>query len=206
MAEVQFDEVRYTQVLFRQLLDAMARPGKPVAVEPAPGEPGPWGIPKSRGHRCVLGIGLTLLDPETTFWLPESDRGFGTLLQRHTRSRTASVDRCDFAFVQGEQRFPIERLPRGTFTYPDRSATVVCRVRRFAREPFPADRLIHVTLRGPGIPGERRLYIDTVHPDTLGAWREINREFPLGLDWILVDGFGFVCGVPRSTSLEWEVL
>jgi alpha-D-ribose 1-methylphosphonate 5-triphosphate synthase subunit PhnH len=60
-----------------------------------------------------------------------------------------------------------------------------------------------MTLRGPGIAGERTVAPQGV-PAALVAAHAV-ASFPAGFDLLLVDPGGLVLGIPRSTRIATEI-
>lgn len=195
-----FDETAYTQTVFRTLLDCMARPGTIGSLKPAPGE---LNAPFTK---YFLGVALTLLDQEVVFHVWNDRRQVEAQLQMHTMSQPGDLEDCDYLLVYGEENFEINRLKKGSCQFPDESATIICQVDRLAAPPIHQVEKIRLRLHGPGIQQAREISVGGLNPGMLEPWRQCNREFPLGLDWILVDRSGQVCCIPRSTRFSEEVL
>lgn len=194
-----FDETAYTQTVFRTLLDCMARPGIIACLESSPGE---LSAPFTE---YLLGIALTLLDQEVVFHVWDDQHQVTAQLQLQTVSRPGKLEDCDYFLVYGSETFEIDRLRRGIWQFPDESATIICQVDRLASSPIHQTEMIRFELRGPGIQRAREISVAGLNPGILKPWQRCNREFPLGLDWILVDQSGQVCCLPRSTRFTAEV-
>jgi alpha-D-ribose 1-methylphosphonate 5-triphosphate synthase subunit PhnH len=192
-------EAAYTQKMFRILLSSMSRPGRVQSTEHLPHPAASTGY-----HPSFLGIGLTVLDQEVSYSLPSSFGDLASLIRGMTMARQTHEEDADYMFIRGEEAFDSTRLRKGTFLYPEQSATVICQVNVLTDEPVAGG--LHLLLRGPGIKETQNLVIDTLHPLSLDSWLETNKEFPLGIDWIFVDQSGRVCAVPRSTEIIQEVV
>ncbi len=196
--------VRYAQRTFRGLLDSMARPGKVnrVAACPLCDAGGQAGDP------YLLGVACTLLDPEVGFCVAGDREGrLRDWLALRTGARPVAPAEADFLLLTPEDdpRLLYE-AKRGTLDYPDRGATVI--VSRVGLEDAggaaagrrsPAVQPLRLT--GPGIPSEATLFAGGLGERQVAVWREVNREFPLGIDVILV-GEGRVACLPRSVKIE----
>lgn len=198
--ENKFDEIGYTQILFRTLLDCMARPGKIGRIKPA-----------TCGLNCcfndyVLGVAVTLLDQEVTFHIFKDRHNSSAQLQIYTLSRHRNIEECDYLLVDGKENFDIQRLKKGSLKFPDESATVICQVSQLSKEPLFRPGAVKLQLYGPGIQNKQTLYVDGLNEQILKPWQNCNREFPLELDWIFVDQSGWICCIPRSTGFVWEVI
>jgi alpha-D-ribose 1-methylphosphonate 5-triphosphate synthase subunit PhnH len=203
--EKSFDRVFDAQQVFRCILDAMARPGK-VNLLPVTGlcPPGGW---CSR----VAAVAFTLLDREVAFCvLGGETEEITNYLAVNTGSRPVQVEAADFIIAPGREAIPgLALAGRGTLEHPDGGATVIIIIDEILFDgEIPAaseHRGLAVTLSGPGIPGHRRLLFRGLHPSYLEHFKVLNREYPQGVDWIIVAGDGRVACLPRTTTVHREV-
>ena len=195
------DPVHESRAWFRELMEAMARPGSlrrgtatPRAVPP----------PLDPVAGALL---LTLADVDTPLWLAPSLRErseAGTWLRFHTGAAVLDEPaRATFAALRGRAdgaafERVAESLARGEEAYPDRSATLFLEVAALDTDPrAPGETL---TLEGPGIATCATLVVDGLPPDFV-AWRARNRaRFPLGVDVVLVAADVFAA-LPRTTRV-----
>lgn len=191
---------RGTQALFRTLLDCMSRPGKIASIAASDV------VVETELDPCVMSVALTLLDQEVTFHIVRDAGGSSSMLQVYTMARVAPLDQCDFVFMRGTDDLDVGSLKRGVLAYPDESATVVCLVNQMSGAALYPSGIIKFTLSGPGIKDQTQLYLGGIDEQLVSLWQGANREYPLGIDWILVDRMGHVCCVPRSTAFTWEVM
>lgn len=187
------DQTLDATACFRTVLEAMARPARPVPLPVTP--PAPKGL--NAGTVAVL---LTLADFETPIWL-----GPGTSstearqhLTFHTGSPlTPAPDTAAFAVIShADDPMVLDDLPLGTDDYPDRSATVICQVDALTPEAGDA-------FSGPGIETRHRLEIAGL-ADSL--WQRIDANtwlFPRGLDWLFTTAT-HVAALPRTTRRHSE--
>lgn len=186
------DPVQQSQQAFRLLLDAIARPGRIVSLEQAPGHP--------TGLAPALAAALlTLCDLDTPVWLGP---GFNTAEMRdwlrfHTGAPLAAASKlAAVALLSSEQDITLEDFSFGTDEAPERGATLLIQV--------PA--LTGVTAaiwRGPGIKDAVGMSACGLVP---GFWRQrvlLGSAFPCGLDIYLACG-GDIVGLPRSTTISIE--
>ncbi|WP_165977946.1 phosphonate C-P lyase system protein PhnH [Nonomuraea diastatica] len=61
-----------------------------------------------------------------------------------------------------------------------------------------------LVLRGPGVPGVRRVRVTGLPAGVFAALAEANADFPAGVDTFLVAQDGTIAGLPRSTRIEIE--
>ena len=168
-------------VAFRQVMEAMARPGTirtvTGAVPPAPISP------------AAGAILLTLCDPETPLHLAgalECD-ALRTWVAFHTGAPVVGRSHCLFAVGGWDNLMPLGDYQIGTPQYPDRSATLIVEVDRLEQDG--------ATLSGPGIKDTHSLSLPEI-----AAFQHNAGHFPLGLDFI------FTCGdrmaaLPRTTQV-----
>lgn len=169
------------QVLFREILEAMARPG---TVRNLAGH--------LAGASALRGLLATLMDGATTLADPhglvhEADRA---LLQ----ARFDTPERARFVTARGE-RVPNFNPALGTLASPELGATLLVVVDALDVGSLTLD------LAGPGIESARRLGCGGLHPDWIAAREEWNADFPLGVDLILVDGTKLTA-LPRTTRIN----
>ena len=185
------DPVLDSQRVFRGVLDAMANPGRVIAIAPE-GPP----LPPLNG--ASLAICLALMDLETPIWLDAAGRTTDVMTHLRFHCGCRIVDEpahARFALVVDAMEMPaLDRFDAGTDEYPDRSATVIVQARTLIAG---AGR----RLAGPGIESEASLAAGGL---AVGFWPDFraNRErFPRGVDVLLTTG-GSVAALPRTTRVE----
>ncbi len=167
---------------FRQILEAMARPGTLCQVAGAT-PPAPLSVAAG----AVL---LTLADPTTRLHLAGAAdcADVRNWVAFHLGAPLVAAEDADFALGTWDALQPVGRFRIGQPDYPDRSATLIVEVDRLANHG-PA-------LAGPGIELVTWLSL----PET-AAFRANRALFPLGFDAILTCG-DRLAGLPRSTRVE----
>lgn len=185
------DPVRNSQSVFRSVMEAVARPGTPMELDPTPEAPAPF-------CRAAGAVALTLLDFETPVWLsPSIEAGEGRdWLRFHCGCPLASDPRAAaFAFVAQAAEAPrLSDFNPGDAKYPDRSTTVILQVSGLEGGA-------PVRLSGPGIRGERQVAPHGL-PD--GFWEQVaenGADFQFGVDILLVADRG-VIGLPRTVRIQ----
>lgn len=170
--------------LFRVLLQAMSRPGKV------------YELPQSHGEQqtAVQLLGC-LLDNEVSLAVLD-DAALETALLRHTNSPKALPENADYIVVsQGTTCGWLTGFKRGTLEYPDAGATVIYLV-----EDLQADGG-KINFSGPGIKGMVAPAISGFDMREFDSLREVNMEYPLGVDAIFLDRNGRIACIPRSTKI-----
>ncbi len=185
------DPVHDSQRIFRSLLEATARPGKPIDLDysldvPAPLDP---------ASAVAL---LTLCDQDTPLWLdwiadtPPLRAYFAFHCGVPLVERTQDAS---FGLVSDALNMPrLALFAQGLDQYPDRSATLVIQVASLAEGP-------EVILKGPGIPDEVSLRAAGLPEWFWNDWRLNAAQFPLGVDLFLTAGRSIV-GLPRTVLVE----
>ena len=190
------DPVLESQSVFRALLDAMARPGRPEEIAPALEVPAPL-------RPLAAAVCLTLLDVDTPLWLDAPARASESLrrfLAFHCGCPlTEDPAVAAFALITDPQAMPpLGAFGQGSAEYPDRSTTLVVQVETLG-EALSEDG--GTVLRGPGIEGSRRFHAAPLPP---GFWAQAqaNRAgFPRGVD-VVFAAPDRLAALPRSTRLE----
>lgn len=175
------------QVLFRSIMNAMARPGLIMDLSEAP-EP-PRGI-----NRATGGIALTLLDFETRVWLDPLLRGGETeaWLRFHCGCTLVSDPiSADFAIVVDVANAPsLSQFNEGDAKYPDLSTTVILQVESFGNGP-------ETVLKGPGIRDQVCVSVTGLPEDFWQQISENGQQFQFGVDVFLTSDTS-VIGLPRT--------
>lgn len=192
--QVALDLVRDTQAIYRMTLLALANPGT-VRQMPVPAV----GAPVNGWAAALL---ITLLDHEVS--LASSGAPAMETIAHFVRQRTAAAKStpaaADFLLTDaaGLAAALATGLRTGNLHYPDESATVI------AVMPCLSDVAIdgpHLTLAGPGIERTAECWVGGLSPAAVAARCELVREYPLGVDLLLVDARGRLLGLPRTTNI-----
>lgn len=191
------EPVHGAQQAFRTLLDAFAAPGR-VFTLPALALDGIAAPPDTQGRvlpPALPALLLTLLDHETPLRLHGTLDGAAWLqyLRFHTGVRPA--DPAAFEVLHAADLSPalLDAVAPGTDEHPQLGATVIVAVDSLQRG-------LALRLQGPGIADVAVLQVAGVAADTW-AWRQRHqRDYPRGLDLVLVCG-AQVAALPRSTRI-----
>ena len=126
--ESAFDQVFTSQQIYRLLLEAMARPGRILALPKLEIDP-PEGL-----SRSIAGLAFTLIDQETTFAVLPDHPSWSRYLYLNTGSRSAELSRAEFIIMDGSVDLPsLMEVNRGDLLFPDRGATLMIMVSMSAR-------------------------------------------------------------------------
>jgi alpha-D-ribose 1-methylphosphonate 5-triphosphate synthase subunit PhnH len=187
------DPVRESQLAFRKIMEAVARPGTRADFGAAIEPPAGLGV-------AAATVALTLFDFETLVWLEPGLRGgeAESWVRFHCGCPlTTDPAAAAFAIVTDVQAAPrLDAFNLGDAKYPDRSTTLILQVESLdGGEP--------ATLSGPGIKDQA-----VVAPEGLprGFWAQMqdnNGKFQFGVDVLLVCGPALTA-VPRSSQIQIE--
>jgi alpha-D-ribose 1-methylphosphonate 5-triphosphate synthase subunit PhnH len=188
------DPPHATQIVFRAVMEAMARPGRVQSVVSKLSAPAPL-------SPAAAAVALTLLDYETPVWLDPQLAAAGEVrewLKFHTGAPlTADGARAAFAFASDARGVPaFESFAMGSLEYPDRSTTLVLQVETF-------DRGETLSLSGPGIAGVQAFRAAPLPPDFRARLLANRARFPRGIDLIVVSADA-IAALPRSVRLLSE--
>lgn len=185
------DPVFDSQRIFRAVLDALAHPGRIVAIDAVLQPPPPLGT-------AAAAVLLTLADADTNVWL---DAAAGTPeLAAHLAfhcgcPRVLQPEEARFAVIADPAAMPpLSAFDQGTASYPDRSATLIIEVAALEGG-------VPWTLAGPGIK-DRTTFAPQGLPEAFPGWLAENRaRFPMGVD-LLFTCAGRLAALARTTRLE----
>lgn len=186
------DPIHDAQAAFRAVMEAVSRPGRPVALAAALRPPRPL-TPE------LAAIALALADADTPVWLDPPLSGapdVAAFLRFHAGAPIASDPRSAvFALVSDAARCPpFAAFAQGEPDYPDRSTTLIMAVERLHDRGG-------LRLEGPGIRGSIELSAQPLPPDMAARLAANRAGFPCGVDVVLTAP-GRVAGLPRSVRIR----
>ena len=181
----------FTQQTFRTLMDCFARPGKKVALQSLHSVEGLY--PET------LSVLMTLLDGEISFQALDEDERLQRELRAWTGAKMDDFNAADFIIVPAQAQLEqilavLEVAKIGDLIDPQKSAT-------FVMELTQQQEVTVYELKGPGIQQSEVVEL-ALSPDIFQLRAKRNREFPLGIDMILIDEAGNVLALPRTTIIE----
>jgi alpha-D-ribose 1-methylphosphonate 5-triphosphate synthase subunit PhnH len=203
LLDPNFDDARAAQRAFRQLLDAMAWPGKINPLAPAGlAPPQPW-------SPSIAQIARTLLDAAVTFAVHGAN---AELMERYIAAncgaRVAAAASAEYVLAGPPfVGLDVASLPGGTPTAPGDGATLIVACAQLspgAEGRAGAEGSTQLMLRGRGVRETRGLIVDTATARLLQAVAAREDEYPLGLDVLLV-GASHVAALPRTTTWRTKV-
>jgi alpha-D-ribose 1-methylphosphonate 5-triphosphate synthase subunit PhnH len=198
--------------VFRVLLAAVARPGKPVAL--------PHDLVASLPRALLAPLGLVDLDHVFAVLGDDladndcdgfADVGWVSLIAAATAARPTDV--LGDADVVIARRSPtaeeIGALRRGSALLPEAGARlfIACRAVTTPGPDTPQSESESIQFRvsGPGASRPRVVEITGISSDVPAAIADANSAFPTGIDVWFIDDAGTVVGVPRSSSIVTQI-
>ncbi len=185
------DPVHQSQAVFRQVMQAMSRPGTRAKLD--------LGVKPPEGlDAAAAAFALTFLDIDTPVWLSPALSGgeTETFVRFHCGCPITRVPSDSaFAFVGGDTALArLSAFNPGSEKYPDQSTTLVLACGAFDGGP-------PLALEGPGIKS-----VAVISPVGLPAtfvedWRQNQSRFQCGVDLVLTSGSEAIC-LPRSIRIE----
>ena len=174
---------------FRVVLQAMSHPGTTFRL--------PVQDSITEEHAPLIQLLSCLMDNEVSFTIVGDDGGpLATDLSLRTGSAQVDIDKSDFVIATGgTMSGQFARIKRGTLEYPDGGATLIYLVDNIAEDGGAAE------LSGPGVNGTVRPLFIGLSASELRGLREINAEYPLGVDAMFLDINGRIACIPRSTRI-----
>lgn len=188
------DPVYEAQSVFRDLMNAMARPGIIQSLQPAVMPPTPL-------TPVAAAVALTLCDHDTPLWLDPTlagERAVGQWLGFHTGAPLAMKPaEARFALVANPaELIDLQTFAQGSQDYPDRSTTLILQLQAL-------DGGAPLRLEGPGIENVTRLAPQPLPANFIDRWGANNMRFPRGVDLILTAP-GLLACLPRTTKITGE--
>lgn len=184
MRAIGMDPVHDTQSCFRALVSTMSRPGTTAET------------PVSPADHAVL---ATLVDHEVT--CHTTDEEIRSALADQGRLTAAERSDADIVHAPTPADADAAALTQGSLKEPSNGATVVYRVAELTPDPEAGDADVTVEIRGPGVPGTRRLGIDGLPEAEAAALVSAQEPYPRGVDAVFATE-DRIAALPRSTDLE----
>ncbi|KOO05338.1 phosphonate C-P lyase system protein PhnH [Vibrio nereis] len=179
---------------FRQLSDAIARPGKIVAL---PKLIGPEGI-----YKASFSVLLTMLDAKSSLYLSDEYRIESVtknVIFHCNCSCDVATEKADFALVNGNQALDFDHFNAGTDHDPHQSTTLLIEVDELAAGNVEA-LSTKLALSGPGIKTEHVISIEGLHASFIDYLTHRLHAFPTGLDMFFMTD-DKVMAIPRTTHV-----
>lgn len=186
------EPVHDAQRVFRHVLDAMAHPGKIVAIDGLPDAPAPL-------NKVSAAICLSLVDFEIPLWtdtvLAESGQALAHLKFHCGCPITTDPKAARTAVISAAGGLKsLERFCIGTDERPDLSTTVIVQAEGLSAKQG-------ARLTGPGIATHTHLTVVGADDAFWSAIKANALLFPRGVDVMVTTNDAVVC-LPRTTQVE----
>jgi alpha-D-ribose 1-methylphosphonate 5-triphosphate synthase subunit PhnH len=175
---------------FRKIMDSFAYPGKINKIV---------SFEKYSGNLFPQTIDLitTLVDGEVSFYIYKEDKEAEEEIIIRTNAKTDNISEADYVVVGLDYGYEIcdclKEVKRGTLINPHTSGTLIIEVKEILDYG-------NISLTGPGIKDKNIIGIDRF--DWIKTRNEVNSEFPIGVDIILIDEYKNLLCIPRTTKIE----
>ena len=182
------DTVHETQAAFRQVLDALSRPGQVRTLGPA--------LPGVAMGGAMARLLLSLSDDETPIWWTQADEALQQWLRFHTGAPVAKQkEQGSFVVCTAlPQDLVLSDFAWGSADAPEFSCTLLVELPGLTDGP-PLD------WRGPGIQHVQTVGLQGLPPGFWDQWQANHASFPQGVDLIFTCG-EFALGLPRTTQVQ----
>lgn len=185
------DPVIGAQRVFRVVLDAMARPGRPGTIAEDLDPPPPLSV-------GAAALCLALADHDTPVWIAPKIRNPATaaFLRFHCGCPIVEAPaEASFAIADGAGVPALDEFGIGDDAWPETSTTLILQVDGLAEDATG------LQLSGPGIETTHAMAVEGLRTGFWGEWAENRALFPRGIDLVLVAGSRIVA-VPRTTAVS----
>jgi alpha-D-ribose 1-methylphosphonate 5-triphosphate synthase subunit PhnH len=179
-----FDFVFDSQQVYRKLLEAVSNPGRIVNIND-------YADKFHCEYSVLLCIAATLLDNEVSFAVTGNDE-LKDMIGTVTLSKSERIENADFIFVADDTgKDAVERAKCGTLYEPHKSALIVTDVEGISGS-------CNTLISGPGIKGEKSIFLDEAMFDQIKQRDEMFYEYPTGVDLLFADRQGNMMAIPRK--------
>lgn len=182
------DPVHEAQTAFRAVLEALSRPGQPVAI----GRP-VKGLALGPAMAHLL---LALTDDDTPVWWQQPGSEAADWLRFHTGAPVAETPAdAAFAVIGDVGAMPaLDRFAAGSVESPEHAATLLIEVPSLSAGPA-------VEWHGPGIREMQTVRLAGLPANFWTQWQANHAAFPQGVDIVFICADA-VLGLPRTTRVR----
>jgi alpha-D-ribose 1-methylphosphonate 5-triphosphate synthase subunit PhnH len=185
-----------TQEFFRIFMQSMSHPGKAYSIPEVAVTKG------NISYNSFSVVCFALLDHEVKFSVIGSET-HDTLIEhifQLTKSSYVQSGDADYVVVAGgSSNNSLMHLDSGEPEFPDKGATVF-----YLAKKINGSEGLNITLQGPGINREISFKISGVDKEDIKIIKDLNSEFPMGIDTIFIDENNQILSLPRSSQIFME--
>ena len=185
------DTVHETQAAFRQVLDALSRPGQVRTLGVA--------LPDVALGGAMTRLLLSLSDDDTPIWWHQPHEALQHWLRFHTGAPVAARPELASFVVCNDphQGLTLGDFAAGSADAPEFSCTLLVELPSLTDGP-------RLDWRGPGIQDVQEVGLRGLPPGFWNQWRSNHDRFPQGVDLIFTCG-EFALGLPRTTRVQAQI-
>ncbi len=187
-----FDFTFDTQKVFRNLMEAMARPLTQYSISESANR-------FQDKNKAILALGCTLLDNEVSFYV-EMDSVLQSTLSDYTMAKTSGIEEADYIITSSHLNYAtinilLENAKQGTLADPQTSATFI-----IFCDTLNGD--VTFTLEGPGVNGIEKVKTTEYIAEILKLHSGQDYEYPCGIDLIFVSNDADIMAFPRLCKIR----
>ena len=185
--DILYNDVFYTQKLFRLVMNAFAHPLTEYALE--------------SGYCCgkafIMDVCRVFFDRSVTLYSHE-DSDFAAEAAEATYAKPAKLEDADFVVLADAGGFNLwNKVNQGSLADPHKGATVIAAVPGIAGG-------IRIGAEGPGLVGRTVFRVSASVADCLNRAAAAEAEYPKGFEIIFVSRQGSICAAPRHIKIFRE--
>lgn len=193
LADNQFDMVFDCQKIFKNVMNAMAKPGTVFNIKEQCDKLG-------EKNRVPLGLAMTFMDNRSTLYVDGNEELLFSIKEK-TLAMKSDVEKADFVIaphVEEKESYGVQLLDSakvGTLPEPHKSALVMVGL-----HTFDGDKSL--LLEGPGVKGQKEVMLSDAALMWLARKAILKYEFPCGTDILFYTDNGEIMGIPRTLKVE----
>jgi alpha-D-ribose 1-methylphosphonate 5-triphosphate synthase subunit PhnH len=205
---LKLDIVHDLQSVYRKMVDSTSRPG---LISDLSKEATLVEVEDQKDcSASLLLLALTLLDQEVTFKVFSAQaEAVSKTINQFTYSKPTTTEQADYLLIlkdaeKGSLEEAIRKAKSGSLKNPHDSALLIVETNSVTNGQ------IHL-LKGPGIQTTESAYLD-IQEEWVHCRQNKNKEYPLGIDMMLIDQHHQLLSLPRTTqitrnrvSVEWDM-
>jgi alpha-D-ribose 1-methylphosphonate 5-triphosphate synthase subunit PhnH len=192
-----------TQNTYRTILQSMCHPGRVYHLfcECSERSELESSLPCPISPEGLFSVLLTLMDNEVSFFIYGDEAvHMEVAICEATGSAATGIASADFIIIPGGKSCgELLKAKSGSVEYPDTGATAIFVIDTLENRNNGGN---NVVLKGPGIEDYIEMSAGPLLKGEFSRIKEVNAEFPLGIDCIFIDKSDRIMCIPRSTVIE----
>lgn len=195
--EQEFDMVFDCQKVFKDIMNALARPGQVFSIRNS--------VEKLEvEHQTLTAVALTLLDNRCKYFT-NGTQEWSDVIREKTMSLPSSPENADFFLISKQEAGGCELLGKGkagSLAEPHKSALFLVELESLEGEE-------DLRLKGPGIKEEIQVMLSATGRKWIEEREKQEYEYPCGIDIIFCTPEGSLMGIPRTVMVgggkKWDM-